>query len=356
MRLKSFYARTMTEAMQMVRETLGEDAVIVATREEKGGKAVRVTAAIDPGDYSERGGARREPAFETHGNRQPASADTWLQYDDEQDESAVAEEITDAMLRHAVPEDVMDHILSCATVVGFEQPSVALIAAIEHLFHFTPLPLKPQGKALMFVGPPGAGKTLAVAKAAARAAMNGLNVGVISTDTVRAGGLEQLQAFTKLLQIDLGKADSPTSLRERMAMLDNCDQILIDTPGINPFNAEDVKMLARLMGAESMTPILTLPAGIDAEESGEIARVFATIGTGQLLATRLDIARRLGGVLSAAHHGGMSFTDASNTSRVADGFISLNPKILSRLLMPSAFRDEPPARAAGQNRKTGTRQ
>lgn len=79
MRLKSFYANTMTEAMQMIRDTLGEDAIIVATREEKGGKAVRVTAAIDPNDYNER--ASKSPAFETHGNRQPASAETWLQYD-----------------------------------------------------------------------------------------------------------------------------------------------------------------------------------------------------------------------------------------------------------------------------------
>lgn len=342
----------------MVRETLGEDAVIVATREEKGGKAVRVTAAIDPGDYNERGGRRSEPAFETHGNRRPASAETWLQYDDEQDEFAVAEEITDAMLRHAVPEDVMDSIISCATVVGFEQPSVALIAAIEHLFNFTPLPVRPQARAMIFVGPPGSGKTLAVAKAAARATMNGLNVGVISTDTVRAGGVEQLQAFTKLLRIELGKADSAAALRDRMDALEGCDQILIDTPGINPFSAEDVKILARLMGAGSMNASLILPGGIDAEESGEIARVFATIGVNQLLPSRIDIARRLGGLLSAAHRGGMSFTDASNTPRVADGFISLNPKILSKLLMPSAFREEPTSRAAaaGQNRKTGTRQ
>jgi flagellar biosynthesis protein FlhF len=81
MRLKSFYAKTMTEAMQMVRDTLGEDAIIVATREEKGGKAVRVTAAIDPNDYNEK--ATRAPAFETHGNRQAASPETWLQYDEE---------------------------------------------------------------------------------------------------------------------------------------------------------------------------------------------------------------------------------------------------------------------------------
>lgn len=342
----------------MVRETLGEDAVIVATREEKGGKAVRVTAAIDPDIYGASAGRRHEPAFETHGNRQAASSETWLQYDDEQDESAVAEEITDAMLRHAVPEDVMDHIISCATVIGFEQPSVALIAAIEHLFSFTPLPVRPQGRAMIFVGPPGAGKTLAVAKAAAKAAMNGLSIGVVSADTVRAGGLEQLQAFTNLLRVDLGRADTPAALREQLTALKGCDQVFIDTPGINPFSAEDVKTLARLMAAGDMAPSLVLPAGIDAEESGEIARVFSTIGVNRLLASRIDTARRLGGLLSAAHRGGMSFTDASNTPRVADGFISLNPKILSKLLMPSAFRDEHPSRAAadGQNRKTGTRQ
>ena len=70
-----------------------------------------------------------------------------------------------------------------------------------------------------------------------------------------------------------------------------------------------------------------------------------------LLQERYDIARRLGGVLSAAHHGGMSFTDAGNTPKVADGLLSLNPKILSKLLMPAAFREE-----TAQGRKTGTRQ
>jgi flagellar biosynthesis protein FlhF len=349
MRLKSFYANTMTEAMQMIRDTLGEDAIIVATREEKGGKAVRVTAAIDPNDYNER--ASKSPAFETHGNRQPASAETWLQYDQEEEEGAVAEEITDAMLRHAVPEDVTDHILSCATVIGFEQPGVALVAAIEHLYSFTPLPLKAQKKPIMFVGPPGSGKTLAVAKAAARAAMHGLKIGVITTDTVRAGGAEQLAAFTKLLQIDLKKAENPANLRAQIESLKGCDQIFIDTAGINPFSTDDVKILAKMMGGGDVTPILVLPAGIDAEESGEMARVFATIGVGLLMASRIDIARRLGGILSAAHHGGMSFTDAGNTPKVADGLLSLNPKILSKLLMPNAFREEP-----AQARRTGTRQ
>ena len=342
----------------MVRDTLGEDAIIVATREEKGGKAVRVTAAIDPSDYDDsRFGA---PAFETHGREAPSSADTWLQYDDEDEEAAVAEEITDAMLRHAVPEDVMDQILSCATVVGFEQPGVAMIAAIEHLFEFSPLPQQAMNKAMLFCGPPGSGKTLAVAKTAARGVMNGLKVGVISTDTVRAGGIEQLAAFTKLLRINIQKAETPAQLAQTIEALRGCDQILIDTAGMNPFNTEDIKRLAKLIGASDIEPYLVLPGGMDAEESGEMGRVFATIGVHTLVPSRIDMARRLGGLLSAAHHGGMNFADASNTPKVADGLLSLNPKTLSKLLMPAAYREEPSYDSGTaqrpMKRRTGTRQ
>lgn len=347
----------------MVRDTLGEDAIILATREERGGKAVRVTAAIDPNDYDDR--SYGEPAFETHGHKEPSAADTWLQYDEEQEDDAVAEEVTDAMLRHAVPEDVMDQVLSCATVVGFEQPSVALVAAIEHLFSFTPMPQKATNKAMMFVGPPGSGKTLAVAKAAARGAMNGLNMGVITTDTVRAGGVEQLASFTKLLRISLKKADGPAQLHEHIQSMRGCDQILIDTSGINPFSTADVKSLAKLIGSDEIDPYLVIPGGMDAEESGEMGRVFATIGVHKLIPSRIDMARRLGGVLSAAHHGGMSFADAANTPKVADGLLPLDPKTLAKLLMPQAYKDSvvnlsetsdngPAASGSSSKRRAGT--
>ena len=289
MRLKSFYAKTMTEAMQMVRDALGEDAVIVATREQRDGN-IHVTAAV-------------EPNFEVSRNNQSAAGDDWLQYDDEDEESAIAEEITEAMLRHNVPEDVMDNIISCATVVGLDDPGQALSAAIEHLFHFAPLPQKRLNAPVMIVGMPGAGKTLLVAKMAARSAMNGMKVGVISCDTVRAGGVEQLGAFTKLLKLDLKRAGDAAQLKQAIATLKGCDQILIDTPGINPFNKDDVRTLARLMNAAPMTSHLALQAGTDTEECIELARIFATIGVHSMIPTRIDIARRLGGILAAAQHG-----------------------------------------------------
>lgn len=338
----------------MVRDTLGEDAVIVSTREERGG-TIHVTAAVEPSyeqPYSSDDGDA--PAFEigSDASHHPHSKD-WLQYDDEDEESAVIEEITDAMLRHGVSEDVLDHIISCATVIGFEQPGVALVAALEHLYNFQPLPQKSCKKPLMFVGPPGAGKTLAVAKQAARSVMKGLKVAVITTDTVRAGGVEQLQAFTKLLKTDLQKVETPEELAETINGLRAYDQILIDTPGINPFNKKDIRLSAQMIEAAKAEPILVLPGGIDTHESGDMARCFAAIGTTMLLPSRIDISRRLGGLLSAASLGSLTFTDASHTSKVADGLFDLTPQSMARLLMPQSVSTATPD--SGGRSSSGTK-
>src|SRR5688500_9792192 len=312
MRLKSFYAKTVTEAMQMIRDTLGEDAVIVATREESGGKAVRVTAAIEQDRVSE--------SFDDIGQEEARafSREGWLQYDEES-EVEVAEELTEIMLKHSVPEEIIDQIVSCATVVGLEQTHIALVAALEHLYAFRPLPQKPADKAFMMVGPPGVGKTLAIAKLAARAAMKGRKVAVISTDTLRAGGGEQLSASTRLLDIPLQKARDAKELRRVIEQSRSADLTLIDSGGFNPFRSDEMRDLARLIAAGDIEPVLAVPAGADANESGEMARICAALGVRHMMPTRLDIARRLGGLLSAAHYGGLIFVDASDTPQVADG-------------------------------------
>lgn len=327
----------MTEAMRMVRESLGEDAIIVATREEDGGKTVRVTAAIEQDRLDALPGG---PAFEV-GRPEPGRPGTptvsrdWLQYDAEEAESAVAEAITDTLLRHGVPEEVTDQIVSCATVMALEQPRVALVAALEHLFAFHPLPARPQNRPLILVGPPGAGKTLAVAKLAARGTLSGLKVCVITTDTIRAGGVEQLSAFTSLLDIPLLKARTPEDMAACLRRVGEVDQVVIDTAGINPFAAADLVDLRRIVEAASGEAILVLPAGIDADECGDMARAFATAGVERILPTRLDVARRLGGLLQAAYQGRLAFADASCTPQVAAGFVALDPASLCGFLMPS---------------------
>lgn len=326
MRLKSFTATTMKDAMQMIRDTLGENAIIVQAREENGGRSVRVTAAIDKDTEA----TLPRPLDD----RETVAMEGW-QYADDDDEATVVEEITEVMLRHAVPDEVLDAVVSTVNVMGLSESRNALLAALQNLFSFKPLPQKSYAKPLIIVGPPGAGKTLAAAKIAARGVLSGLRVAVITTDTVRAGGVEQLEAFTRLMKIDLKKSASPKELKDVLGAI-RADQIIIDTAGVNPFDPESVKILARLVHASEGDPVLVLPAGMDADESGEIARVFATIGAHSLLPTRVDIARRLGSLLSAAHHGGLSFAEVSNTAKVADGLAPLSAKRLTQMLMPRA--------------------
>jgi|MDSW01.1.fsa_nt_gb flagellar biosynthesis protein FlhF len=346
MRLKSFHARTMKDAMQLVKDTLGEDAVIISTHDEDGG-GVSVTAAIEE-DLKQ---ADRLPPNNknSYDNQQD-----WIEEDDDDldAEQAVIEHLTEVLLKHGAPSDITDHILSCATIIGASEPRQALLAAIEHLYAYRPLPVKPYKKPIMVVGAPGAGKTLAIAKLATRAVMNGLNVEVITTDTIRAGGVEQLAAFTKILKAPLHKAKDAGELKSILTSLEDADQILIDTPGINPFDQEDIKLIARMITAGAIDPILVLPAGADAIESGEVGRIFATLGIRWVLPTRLDIARRFGGLLEAAHQGGFSFADASDTSKVADGLVPLTPERITELLMPISKRSEKVNKSLTSSRQT----
>lgn len=329
MRLKSFTAKSMKEAMQMIREALGEDAIIVATREENGGKSVRVTAAIE-----------KELSFNEREEERVAALEAnedWL-YADDDDEETILEEITETMLRHAVSEDVLDQVVSCANIMGLSEARLTMISALDELYNFAPLPTARAKKPFMMVGPPGAGKTLAVAKMAARSTMAGLSVAVITTDTMRAGGLQQLDAFTKLMNIELKIADSPKALKNALMECKKADQIIIDTASANPFDTAQVKTLAQMIGAADVNTILVLPAGVQADEAGDMARIFATIGARYLLPTRVDVARRLGSLLSAAHQGGLTFADVSSTAKVADGLSALSAKKLTQLLMPRAER------------------
>lgn len=345
----------MTEAMQMVRSALGEDAIIVATREENGGKSVRVTAAVEKRDAPE-GAARRAPHFEIGSAAAAgivAGEDDWLQYDEEDALGAVSEKLTDVMLRHGMTDEITDQVVSCAAVLGQEQPDIALTAALEHLFSFRPLSQKPAGTACMMVGPPGAGKTLAVAKLAARSVLAGESVAVVTTDVVRAGGAEQLSSLTRLMNLTLVKASGPKQLHAVMERIGAAKRIFIDTPGLNPFSPEDMRLLARYAAAGDIEPVLVMPAGLDPDESGEIARIYAAVGARCMMPVRLDLARRLGGILAAAHHGGLIFAESSATPKIADGLEPLTPRRLARILMPEAAREEPgPAPAGKPTRQT----
>ena len=313
MRLKTFSAPSMAEAMKMVKEHFGEDAIIVSSQKGDGGLGVRVTAAIEP----------RDDDYD----------DDWDAFGEE-DAIDPFDAISEALAHHGVPPDLMDKILRTASGIEIEDANLALAGAFDQHFRFAPLPAATSGRSIVLVGMPGAGKTVTTAKLATRAIMAKEKVHVITTDTVRAGGFAQLEAFTRLLGLRLMSADTPEQLRDTVTACPIGEQIIVDCAGGNPFDDRDFQKQADLLSAIDAEVALVMAAGGDPLEAGEIAEAYRDMGARRLVVTRIDVARRLGAVLNAAAVGRLTLSEVGVGANVADGLKPINPVSLARLLLP----------------------
>lgn len=313
MRLKTFTAATVAEAMDMVRREMGEEAIIVSTQAAAEGRGARVVAAIEELPRDE-----EIPFYEEDICEPPNLAET----------------IRHALSFHGTPPRLIDRLVQAAMDLEAEDPILAFAGALDTLFTFQPIAETGDARPIMLVGTPGGGKTITTAKLAARATLARQTVAVVTTDTRRAGGIEQLAAFTRILNLDLGTADTVEALRQAAAQAPKGGVLFIDTAGVNPFNDTEMDTLVQLIRVAEAEPVLVLPAGGDAMESADIAACFAHIGADRLLVTRLDMARRIGSILAAADAGRMKFCNVSITPHVADGLSPINPVSLARLIMP----------------------
>ncbi|MBN66031.1 MAG: GTPase, partial [Rickettsiales bacterium] len=85
--------------------------------------------------------------------------------------------------------------------------------------------------------------------------------------------------------------------------------------------------------AADAEPIWVCPAGIDPGEAEEMASVFSFLGIERLLITRVDTARRLGSILSAALSQGYGLCNAANTSQVTGELKPLDATLLADMLI-----------------------
>lgn len=318
MRLKTFDAPTISEAMRMVRTELGEDAIIVSTESERGRRPARVIAAIedDPPPPP-------APTAATNTDELPAD-----------------ETIERALAFHGLPPPLVGHMLDAAREFFAEGALLALSASIDTVVGFQPLCERSQSRPILLFGPPGAGKTLSAAKLLLRARQSGRPAAAVSTDIARAGGIEQLEAFTRILDLSLETAASP---RDLAATVGDASErlIVIDTAGANLFDEAELDALAQLTIAAGAEPVAVFAAGGDVAETMELAAQAASIGCRRMLVSRIDLARRLGALIAAAEASGLALADVGVSPQVADGLTPLNPVSLARLLMPEADKAAP---------------
>ncbi len=304
MKLQSFQARTVGAAMQQIRAALGNDAIILATHESAEG--VRLTAAVeDENDLQQ--------LLEVH------------------PPPALRAALEACLCHHRLPARLRDGLLADAVAASAADPAAALVQALGRRFRFTPL-VVPTSKPIALVGPPGSGKSAAIARLAVQASVGGNAVTVFSTDTERAGGLAQLATLLKPLNVTPQATGDTAATARGVAAVSGENMVLIDTNGINPFRGQDLAAVAELIRVTGAEPILALPAGLESADSIEIVGNFAAIGVRRMIVTRLDTARRLGSILAVADIG-LAFAGVSVGPRIGTGTTALTAAGLARVLL-----------------------
>ncbi len=295
MRLRLFRAPNLAAAMAQVRRELGPDALLLSSR--RVGEGVEVSAAIE----DDEGPAPLDVPV-------PAARP-----------AAHGRTLADQLAWHGVER---------AMAARLTQGDLAATITAEVAF----APLEPSSKLrpLLLVGPPGAGKTLTVARLATRMVMAGCQPAVLTADGRRAAAAEQLAGVTRLLGLTLTVCQ-PDTMARALTRVHPDAPVLIDTTGLDPFDPVDRDELAALAEAAKGSLALVLPAGLDPAEARDIAEAFRDGGARHLVATRLDTARRLGSVLSAAATG-LALAEAGIGPGVADGLVPFEPAYLVRRL------------------------
>jgi len=311
MRLRTFSAPSIAEAMRQVRTVLGDNAVILST--EQVGKSVKLTAAIEPVGHAP--------------SAVPAA------------QAEAGDGIEAALSYHGVPKALADRLVAMAADLEGGNPQQKLTAALRARFDFQPLSDRKPAKPILLAGLPGAGKSATLAKLAARAKVDGWAATAITCDLAKAGAIEQLATYAKALEIPAFRAKDAPTLRRAVEKADANGLILIDTLGTNPLKEADLAQLRELAEAASAEIVLVMAAGGDPLESAELATGYAQAGATRLVATKVDVARRYGGLLAAAEAGRLAFAGLGNSPEIASGINALRADQLCRLILPSVRVD-----------------
>ena len=146
------------------------------------------------------------------------------------------------------------------------------------------------------VGPTGVGKTTTTAKIAASFRLQGkCEVGLLTTDTFRVGGVNQLSRYSALMGIPMEIAETPEDVVLALERLNHVDLVLIDTCGRSPRSQTRLNDLNLLLRAANPNEIHLVLSSTASMSSLRLAyEGFASLDLTHLLLTKVDEACQCG--------------------------------------------------------------
>ncbi len=310
MKIKRFFAPDMRQAIRLVREAMGPDAVILSNERVKGGielvaatdydesifesdakpvlkPALRPASRSTPIAAYSSATASASPVHTVHVADEGCSAQSPVELSGDAAQNIWSQEPTLVEMRRELSglrgllvnqlsglawhetqrnRPLYARLLQRMMALGLSPALARHIAeaapetedfdhhwrqALGRLAHALPITdddILEQGGVVALVGPTGAGKTTSVAKLAARYTLRhgAGRVALVATDSFRIGAQEQLRTYARILGVPLRAADNGEALREALVHFADKDLVLIDTAGMGPQDLRLNQQLALL--------------------------------------------------------------------------------------------------------------
>ncbi|HMJ61284.1 MAG TPA: hypothetical protein VK493_05945 [Bryobacteraceae bacterium] len=193
-----------------------------------------------------------------------------------------------------------------------------------------------QARHILFAGPAGAGKTSSLVKLAIRYGLRArLPLQILSLDTLRVGGWEQLAAYARIAGLAFDVVHNPGLLGDALAEYKGKKLILIDSPGFSPAEAGDMPELPAGLEVH-----LVLPATLGAKAALRTLARFETFQPAKLLFTHVDEMETPGALLEVAMRSGLPVSFLANGRQIPEDIQEASKaELLAPLLAASAARE-----------------
>lgn len=370
MKVKTYRAPTLAEALAEVKQDLGREAVILQTRRLRQGgflglmatEVVEVTAAIDTNAVHSPKAAKppeaKPKAVESDDAKilalhlELASMRKTLESVLEKQAAApepttfsqASEKKKSALMEWARVNDI-DPVAADALFYGL--PNTNFLSSemlqsklrerlIEHFQDVGGIKIRPAScKVVALIGPTGVGKTTTVAKLAANFALREkFSVALITADTYRIAAVEQLKTYADLISIPIDVVYTPQELRAALYRHQDKQLVLIDTAGRSPSNQPQLAELEALMAVDdNIEKHLVLSATTKFTECLDAVQRFQSSKPQKYLFTKIDEACNLGTVFNLMFHAPKTLSYITTGQNVPDDIEPADPNRLTTLML-----------------------
>ncbi len=381
MKIKKYIATSMKDGKDQVMRELGEDAVILSTRTSpnpQGGEIVEIVAAIDDSAMKKTSAqtnqiiekkkfieSNKAQSLSTK-NIPPASSSDSSQHSlalEVQEIKKMLFEVTDyvkykytgnhtqvisrlhkSMIDNEVSEEFALKITSRISALELSNNAKeALFEArnslIENIESTQSIEKSNKRQVILFVGTTGGGKTLSLIKIAVicKLVLNA-NILIISADSYKVGGIEQLQTYCSIAAIPFAAAYSSDELREIVDREMDRDFIFIDTTGKNHKSSEYISYLKEC--ADSALPekiFLVQPATTNKNTFKSVIKEFSFLKPSSIIITKLDETETIGGIISILNEIKIPVSYTTNGQKVPDDIEPVDLHKLARMILPDSL-------------------